>query len=178
MTCCGCVQNRNVHAVLYHFQHTRYKKSRIQNRGFAWFQIHFHIVFLPQISDDPDQPFHIIILTGDVMSPAQIEPLHSMQILAELLFKRLYRHFQSIGILFAERVEMQPVQHGKNALVKIFQCRSEPGTESARIIDLMPLLGGALRIYPESNGFSRVLCPFPKPLHLRRGIEYQIIRVL
>ena len=129
------------------------------------------------MTDDPKQPFHIIVFSGDVMAAAEIYPFHLRQISSEFLFKFICRGLKVIRILFAERMKMQTVKKRQQGFIELFPCGSQAGARGAGIINGMPLLGGTLRIDPKTGLFSkrsRPWCIFPK---LGRGIEYQMIGI-
>ena len=115
------------------------------------------------------------------MAAAEVYPLHPRQVIAELLFHCLQGLCQSIRVLFAQGMEMNSVQ-----ALDIFLCHfppellrrgSQSGKGRAGIIDRVAFLGGTLRIDPESDASSRLLCPVPVLPQLSRGIKNHMAAV-
>ena len=53
-----------------------------------------------------------------MVPPAEVEPAKARKVFPELFFESLDRFFERVAVLFAQRVHMQPVQKGQNALVE------------------------------------------------------------
>ena len=81
-------------------------------------------------------PYHffkrvnIIILTGDMMTAAEVYHAHIFKIFAELLFHLLGGSFKVVAVLLAKRVEVQTVDSVKAVLAYILFKRSKSLTES------------------------------------------------
>lgn len=55
------------------------------------------------------QKLSVIILSGNVMASAEINPFHPVHVRAELLFHRFQGVRKGIGILFAQGMKMKPL---------------------------------------------------------------------
>ena len=85
---------------------------------------------------------------------------------------------QVVGVLLAQRVKVQAVQQGQQALVEISQGSAQPGAGGAGVIDGVALLGGALRVDPQADRFARILCPLAVLAQLVGGIKDKVVGVL
>ncbi len=133
------VQNRQVHLVEVRLQDAGHKKSRIQSNRFAGLQINLHIVFCLDVVDAFHQFGDVVAFAGDMVSPAEVYPLHVIQVFAEFFLEDDQSGFQGIGILFAKRMEMQAVQDAYLAGVEIGFRRAQAGKWTGRIIQGMIL---------------------------------------
>ena len=106
-------------------QHAGDEEARVEYDGLARLEVHLHVVCLPQPAHNADQPLNVVILPRDVVTAAQVEPLHPRKIRTELFLERGHRLLERVGILFAERVKVQAVKEGQNALVKVGKRRTE-----------------------------------------------------
>ena len=97
------------------------------------------------------QELYIIILSGNMMSAAHIQPGNLRQKFSKLLLYRLQCFLQVIRILFAERMKMQSVDPFQTFHVKVLSGNPQPGTRRTGIIDRMIPLSGAFRINTESQ---------------------------
>ena len=59
------------------------------------------------MTDAPFQPGNVVVIAGDMVTAAQIYPLHFLQNIAEFLLNYSKSAFQIIGILLAESMKMQ-----------------------------------------------------------------------
>ena len=76
------------------------------------------------------------------MPAAQVEPLHSPQPRPELFLERLNRLVKRIGVLLAERVNVQPVnqiEQSARSRRKFFQANAQAGSRRTGIVDRMRL---------------------------------------
>ena len=174
----GGVQDGDVHAVVYHFQHAGFQEPGVQHHGLARLQIHLHPVFLPQPPHQPDQPFPVVVVPGNVVAAAQIQPFQAGQIRPELFLKGGQGGFQRVGILLAQGVEMQPVQQGQQLRVKIRQGGAQAAARGAGIIDGVALLGGAFGIHPQPHLLARRFGHRAEPAQLGRAVEYKMVGVV
>ena len=74
-------------------------------------------------------------------------------------------------------MEVEPVQQGQQAPVKIFQSGPQPGTGGTGVVNGVALLGGALRVDPKPHLLSRFLGPLSKLPKLAGGVEHKVVRV-
>ncbi|MNR20360.1 hypothetical protein D3C85_1371960 [compost metagenome] len=111
-----------------------------------------------------DQRIQVIIGTGNVMTAAEIEPFHAMQVLSELLFNHLECTLQRIRVLFAHRMEMQSVNAVQLFRPEIRQRDTHAGVVVTRIVQRHFDLG-VLRIDADAaaDRFGRTLNPVLEP---------------
>ena len=173
----GGVQNGNIHAVMHNLQHARHQESGVQHDRLARLQIDFHIICAFEMLNHPNQTRDIIIRAGDVVTSAEVQPLHAVQIPSEFALERLHSGFQIVRILLAQRVKMQSVQHGQDAFVQLRQRCAQTRAGRTGIINCMSLLCGAFRIDAQTNGLAAFLCARAEFLYLRRRIEADMVGI-
>ena len=173
----GGIQYGNVNPIMDDFQHLRHQESCPQHYGFAGFQIDFHPIGLPQVLHQANEPLPVVVRPGDVVAAAQIQPFQAVEILAEFFLKGVEGGFQIVGVLLTQSVQMQSVQHGQDALVKIGLGGAQPGTGSAGVIDGVALLRGALRVDAQADGLPRSLCLGTEFLHLQGGVKHDVVGI-
>ena len=182
MAGCAHIQHsRPDSAVLCHVQHRGNQVARVQRHSLARLQVNLQLPLFLCPADQVLQPRQIIILPGNVMSAAHVQPLHPGQHVAEAAFHRLQGRFQGVGVLLAQRMEMQAVQQFQQFFRHFpdpgFPRHAQAAALRAGIVDFVPLLGGAFRIDPQPDAFSAVFRPFPEPLQLVHGIEHDMVRI-
>ena len=64
-------------------------------------------MLLLEVVDESAQQINVVVAARYVMPAAKVDPFHLRQEFAELFLNRFQRGFQIVGILFAQRVEMQ-----------------------------------------------------------------------
>ena len=124
----------------------------------------------------------MVARTGNVVPAPHVHPFHFGQHIPELLFHRIQGLFQIIRILFAQGVEMDPVQ-------ELHQIRSHPGIPlgpggphpaagGTGIVDGVAFLGGTFRIDPEPHTFPGLFGHGAIGFQLPGRIEHNVIRHL
>ena len=99
-----------------------------------------------RLGDAALQRGEVVIRAGDVVSAAEIEPLHPGQKVAEFLLYDGQRLGQCVGVLLAESVEVQSVQQLRQGGVLLHggvplgAGRAQPTARGAGVVDLMAVL--------------------------------------
>ena len=106
---------------------------------------------------------------------AEVQPAQSGEKLAEACLDGVQRRLQRIGILLAERVEVQAAEQRQHLGVELRPRDAEAGLLTAGVIDRMPLLRGALGIDAQTG-----LLPGGEDLRrigaqLRAGVEHNMV---
>ena len=99
-------------------QHGSDQISRVQRPCLAGLQIHLYAVLLPHREDAVFQRSKGIAQAGDVVPPAEVEPLHSGQQVGKLFLHCGQRYRQRIGVLLTQGMEVQTVQQGGQLRVR------------------------------------------------------------
>ena len=117
------------------------------------------------------------------MPAAEVEPLHIGQQIAELFCHGVQRHGQRIGVLLAERVEVQSVQKLRQAGVLrhggIPCCagRTKAAAGRAGVVDRVAVLRGAFRVDAQPYAFARRLDLCTEFCQLCRGVKDDMVGI-
>lgn len=76
----------------------------------------------------------MVVLAGDVVTAAEVHPLHLREVLAEVLFKCGENAFESVGILFAKRMEVEAVNAVEEFGLEFLFGHAEAGKLAAGVV--------------------------------------------
>ena len=112
----GNVQDDDVHFVVDDVANASDEFAGLPADSFARFHDDLQMrVTCGEVLEDAHEFVAMVVLAGDVVASAEVHPLHLREVLAEVLFECGENAFESVCILFAERVEMQAF----NAIKKV-----------------------------------------------------------
>ena len=172
------VENGDVLAVFHGFEHGRYQIAGVQHDGLARLQINLHAVLIAQVRDAADERFHVVIGAGDVVTAAEVEPLHALHVAAEAHFERRDRAHEVVRVLFAEGVEVEAFDAVEHIRLEIRFGNAEARGRAARVIDGVALrLGRALRIEAQAAALSRDAGEVAVFFPLGERIEHDMVGV-
>ena len=182
MAGCAHIQNGQVDIpVPGQIQDFRNQIAGVQGAGFPRLQIDRHAPLRLCPQDAALQPGNIVVRPRDMMPAAEIQPLHARQQIAEPLRYRIQGGLQGIGVLLAQGVKMQAVQQSRQSRrhlrIPLGSRGSQAAARGAGIIDLVPLLGGAFRIDPQSDALSGFLGHGAEFLQLSGRIEHNMVGI-
>ena len=170
-------------AVFYNIQHAGQQVTGIQCTGLTRLQIDRHAPRILCAGDAVLQRGNVVAGAGDVMSAAEVEPLHIGQQIAEFFSHGVQRHGQCIGVLLAERVEVQSVQKLRQAGVLrhggIPCCagRTKAAAGRAGIVDCVAVLRGAFGVDAQPYAFARRLDLCTEFCQLCRGVKDDMVGI-
>ena len=99
-----------VRALWLYFKDTRLKSSRIERDRLARFKIDDKMRMTRlEVVQKRDKPLDIITLARDVVTAAEVNPLHLWEKFAELLLETCKDFLKFVKPLLAETMEMKPV---------------------------------------------------------------------
>ncbi len=122
MACGGGVENGYVHSVVNYVENRRRKNPRVQGNRLSRLQIYLNSVFIGKVSHYSYQSFDIVVWACNMMSSTHIKPFYFREEITEFFFDSLSRFLQCIGILFAERMEMQSFYTFGKSVKAAFYC--------------------------------------------------------
>ena len=170
------VHDRQIDAVFQRVEHRCHQPARIERNSLSRLKIHLHAVLVLQILHAFFQLIKVVAVFSDVVSSAEVEPLHFAEIPAELFLYVRNRPFKHISTLLAHRMEMQALDTVKLALLEIIERDAQPRARKARIVNI----GLYLRIFgvaAQSAGYfpsavpDRITVLFP----LRKAVEHDVV---
>ena len=101
------VHDRQIDAVFQRVEHRCHQPARIERNSLSRLKIHLHAVLVLQILHAFFQLIKVVAVFSDVVSSAEVEPLHFAEIPAELFLYVRYRPFKHISTLLAHRMEVK-----------------------------------------------------------------------
>ena len=170
-------------AVFYNIQHAGQQVTGIQRTGLTRLEIDRHAPRILCAGDAVLQRGNVVAGAGDVMSAAEVEPLHIGQQIAKLFCHGIQRHGQCIGVLLAESVEVQSVQKLRQAGVLrhggIPCCagRTKAAAGRAGVVDRVAVLRGAFRVDAQPYAFARSLDLCTEFCQLCRGVKDDMVGI-
>ena len=86
-------------------------------------------------TNDPDEARDIVVIRGDEVAAAHIEPFHLFEVFVKLGNDMLKRALKGVRALFAERVEMKPLDALEIIGGEVFGEDAKAGAGSAGVVD-------------------------------------------
>lgn len=131
----GNVQNSDVHFVVDNVANACDEFAGLPADGFARFHDDLQVrITCGEILEDAHEFIAVVVLTGDVMTAAEVHPLHLREVLAEVFFKCGENAFESVGILFAKRMEVEAVNAVEEFGLEFLFGHAEAGKLAAGVI--------------------------------------------
>ena len=131
----GNVKNGDVHFVVDNVANACDEFSGLPADGFARFHDDLQVrVACGEILEDAHEFIAVVVLAGDVMTAAEVHPLHLREVLAEVLFECGENAFESVGILFAKRMEVEAVNAVEEFGLEFLFGHAEAGKLAAGVV--------------------------------------------
>ena len=131
----GNVQNSDVHFVVDNVANACDEFAGLPADGFARFHDDLQVrITCGEILEDAHEFIAVVVLTGDVMTAAEVHPLHLREVLAEVLFECGENAFESVGILFAKRMEVEAVNAVEEFGLEFLFGHAEAGKLAAGVV--------------------------------------------
>ena len=121
-----CIKYRYRHIVLYEVEDLSYEIAGIERYRFAGFEVDLQPVLFLHTSDTAFKARYVIIRTGYVMTASEVHPLHISKNITKLLLDCRKSFFEVVGILFAERMEVQSGNAAEIISAEVFLRDAEP----------------------------------------------------
>ena len=106
----GRVEKRDILAVVCDVQHLRDERSCIEDHRLSRFEIYLAPVSVPNALYTVYKQLRVVIVTRNVVTAAEIYPLHAASVLSESAVERVERDFKRVRVLLAQRVKVQSVE--------------------------------------------------------------------
>ena len=104
----GNVQDDDVHFVVDDVADTGDEFACLPANGFTWFHDDLQVrVTCGKVLENANEFVAVIVLAGDVVTTAEVHPLHLREVFAKALFECGENAFECIGVLFAECMEVE-----------------------------------------------------------------------
>jgi hypothetical protein len=128
-----------------------------------------------EVADQLDQPVHLVVRPGDVVTAAEVDPLDSLQLGGEALLEHGQGALQRVGPELAESVEMQPAQPLHAIGPELAARHAQARTGRCWIVERH----GHLRVlrvdpHPGPDAAGRAHHP-AQPLPLGEGVEDDVV---
>ena len=131
----GNVKNGDVHFVVDDVANACDEFTGLPADGFARFHDDLQVrVACGEILEDAHEFVAVVVLAGDVVTAAEVHPLHLREVLAEVLFKCGENAFESVGILFAKRMEVEAVNAVEEFGLEFLFGHAEAGKLAAGVV--------------------------------------------
>lgn len=133
----GYVEYCNVHFVVDDVANACDEFAGLPADGFARFHDDLQVrITCGEILEDAHEFVAVVVLAGDVVATAEVHPLHLREVLAKVLFKCGENAFESVGILFAKCMEVEPVNAVEEFGLEFFFGHAEAGELTARVVNV------------------------------------------
>ena len=174
----GNVQNGDVHFVVDDVANACDEFTGLPADGFARFHNDLQVrVTCGEILEDAHEFVAVVVLAGDVVTAAEVHPLHLREVLAKVLFKCGENAFESVGILFTKRVEVESVNAVEEFGLEFLFGHAEAGELAAGIVKV-GFDCRKFRVHADAGtdavGKRLVLVTLP----LRKTVERDVVRCI
>ena len=175
----GGVEDGDGAVILDDIQYGADQVAGVQRDRLARLQVDGEVrMALPEVPDHPHQPLDVVVVTGDMVPAAEVDPLQAGEVVAEALLEGRQGRLQVVAVLLAEGVEVQPLEPLHDLRGEVGRPCAEPGARRAGVIE-RHRTGGVLRIDPHAAGdpARRRRDGLAEAPPLARGVEAQVVGV-
>ena len=117
-----CVKNCDGHIIFRKVKHLCHQPACVQRHGFSGFEENLQSVLFLHTLYAAFKARDVVIVTGDVMSAAEVYPLHFRQYIAEFLLYGIECGLQIVGVLLAESVKVKAAYTVKVVFTEVPAC--------------------------------------------------------
>lgn len=173
------VEDRDVHAVVHHVEHAGDQHAGAERDRLAGLEVDLDVPLAAELVDQPDQAVAVVVGARDVVSAAEVDPVHLRDVLAELELERRERALERVAVDLAQGVEVQAVDAvevlGREVLARRAQPRARPGGIVERDVDLLVLVVDPEAARDRAPGAPRLLDRGAVALPLPGRVEHDVI---
>ena len=101
------VEYGDIDTVMNDIEHRCDQYARLPAHRFAGLEIDVDVVTRFEFADQRNEFFSVVSFLGDMVSAAEIDPLHMRYDVAEFRFERCKDFFECVAVLFAKSVKME-----------------------------------------------------------------------
>src|SRR5659263_426109 len=145
MTGSGRVKNGNFHAIMKNIHYFAHQISCVQGDGLSRFDINLNMVGVFKTVQRAYKQLDIIVGTGYMMPPSDVEPFHLIEVFAEFFFDCFQRRHKCVRVLLTKCMKMQSADSLELVLPELIQRDSETGSGRTWIVHAV-FLRGTFRI--------------------------------
>ena len=133
----GNVEYGDIHFVVDNVANACNEFACLPADSFARFHDDLQVrVACGEILENADEFVAVVILAGNVVATAEVHPLHLREVLAEVTLECGENAFESVGILFAKRVEVETVNAIEKFWLEFLFGHAEAGVFTARVVNV------------------------------------------
>ena len=107
------VEDAEVHGIVDGVDDAADEDAGADGDGFAGFEVDGEVVAFADAFDETDEEVGVVAGFGDMVAAAHVEPFDLVEEVAEFGFDGVEGGGEGVGVLFAERVEVEPVESGE-----------------------------------------------------------------
>lgn len=174
----GNVEYGDVHFVVDDVANACDEFTGLPADGFARFHDDLQVrVACGEILEDAHEFVAVVVLAGDVVAATEVYPLHLREVLAKVFFECGENAFESIGILFAKRVEVESINAVEEFGLEFLFGHAEAGIFTAGVVKV-GFDCRKFRVHADAGthavGKRLVLVTLP----LRKAVERDVVRCI
>ncbi len=109
----GGIEDGGFFLCSHNVQHRGDQIACIQRDSLTGLKIHFHIVTLTKRLHNSHESLYIVARFGDVVASSHVHPLHLLEKLGKTSLYRFDNSLQHVGVLFTQRVKVEPFETGQ-----------------------------------------------------------------
>ena len=133
----GNVQNGDIHFVVDDVAHACDEFAGLPADGFARFHDDLQVrITCGEILENTHEFVAVVVLARDVVTAAEVHPLHLREVLAEVTLECGENAFEGVCILFAKRMEMESVNAVEEFGLEFFFGHAETGKLAAGVVNV------------------------------------------
>ena len=130
-----------------------------------------------EVLENADEFVAVVVFAGNVVATAEVYPLHLREVLAEVLFECGENAFEGIGILFAERVEVETFNAVEKFGFEFDFGHAEAGVLTAGIVNI-GFDGRKFRVHADAGTDAVGERLFLETLPLRKAVECDVVGLI
>ena len=174
----GNVQDGDIHFVVDDVANACNEFACLPADSFARFHDDLQVrVACREILENADEFVAVVILAGNVVATAEVHPLHLREVLAEMTLESCENAFESVGILFAKRMEVEPVNAVKEFGLEFLFGHAEAGVFTARVVNV-GFDCRKFRVHADAGTHAVCKRLVLETLPLRKAVERNVVRCI
>ena len=172
----GNIQDDDVHSVVDDVANACDEFTCLPTDRFARFHDDLQVrITCGEILEDVHEFVAVVVLTRDVVATAEVHPFHLREVLAEVTLECGENAFESVGILFAKRVEVETVNAVKEFGLEFLFGHAEAGVFTARVVNV-GFDCRKFRVHADAGTHVVGECLVLETLPLRKAVERDVVR--
>jgi hypothetical protein len=122
--------------VVERVHHSRHEHAGAERDRFAGLEVDLDLgMARTELAHDADESIDLVVGARDVMTAAEVDPLHAIDEVAELGLERGDRTLEGVAVVLTQRVKVQAIEAVEVARADVAARGAEPAAQPGGIVE-------------------------------------------